>query len=274
MHYLLKKVFGRISQKPSKNAVREGFLWKTGFLDIGSLILTKELFLTDHYRKTCEAAITRLLSPTEAVLDQTVFYPQGGGQPFDTGVLERNGESFRVTAVKRCQDGIVHTLDRAGLEAGDAVTSRIDWDRRYRLMRSHTSAHLLAHVLWKETGALITGNQLELEQCRMDFAAKDFDRGLLKGFEEKVNELIDRDLMVSISFEKYADAITRPELFRLKDVLPKNIPVLRILSIGGVDVQADGGTHVGHTKEIGSIEITDLKNKGAENRRVYWKLVD
>ncbi|MDO8624486.1 MAG: alanyl-tRNA editing protein [Candidatus Diapherotrites archaeon] len=235
-------------------------------------VLTKELFLSDHYQKECQATITKLLSPTEVVLDQTVFYPQGGGQPFDTGVLEKDGESYTVTAVKRSPEGIVHHVDRVGLAVGDRVSGKIDWRRRYRLMRSHTSAHLLANVLWRELAALITGNQLDLDQCRMDFSAKEFDRNLLKSFEAKTNALVDANIPVAISFEKFEEAVKRPELFRLKDVLPKNIPVLRILSIGDVDVQADGGTHVARTKEVGHIQITDLKNKGAQNRRIYWEL--
>jgi len=234
--------------------------------------LTVELFLKDHYLRQCDAMVTGLIDEKSVVLDQTVFYPQGGGQPSDTGVLTRENESFFVSGCRRNGAEIVHVVDKPGLRIGDYVKGTIDWDRRHRLMRSHTSAHLLAHVLFSETGALITGNQLDLDQCRMDFSSQDVGRERLKDFEQKTNDLIARNLAVSTSFEKFEDAVKRPELFRLKDVLPKNLPVLRIVSIGDVDVQADGGTHVAFTKEVGGIEIFDLKNKGAENRRIYWRL--
>ncbi len=236
--------------------------------------MTKELFLTDSYQKTAVATVESLPDPKSVVLDQSVFYPQSGGQPSDTGVLRtKDGTEYRVVLVRRNGSDLVFQLDRSGLSVGDIVEEEIDWDRRYRLMRSHTSAHVLANVLWKETGALITGNQLDLDQCRMDFSCPAFDRALLKGFEEKTNAILAMDLPINVSFEKYETAIQRPELFRLKDVLPKNLPLLRIVSIGSVDIQADGGTHVAKTMEVGRIEIVDLKNKGAENRRVYWKLL-
>ncbi len=234
--------------------------------------MTKELFLTDSHARMCLARVVELAGPLGVVLDQTVLYPQGGGQPNDTGKLLRNSEEFRVTGVKRMDGKIVHFADKAGLSVGDVVSVEVDWVRRYALMRMHTAAHVLARVLSLETGALISGNQLDTVQSRMDFSARDFDKEAWKSFEKKTNEVLARDLMVSVSFEKFEEAMKRPELFRLKNVLPKNLSVLRIVSIGDFDSQADGGTHVARTSEVGRISILKMENKGAQNRRIYWTL--
>ena len=123
-----------------------------------------------------------------------------------------------------------------------------------------------------EYGALITGNQLGEQQTRMDFDAPAFTKEKIPEVEAKANAMIARDLPISIAFEERGKALGRPELFRLKDVLPKDIKVFRILSIGDFDTQADGGTHVKSTKEIGRVKIVGMKNKGAENRRIYWEI--
>jgi misacylated tRNA(Ala) deacylase len=167
----------------------------------------------------------------------------------------------------------LHELESGeGLSVGDEVKCVIDWGLRYKHMRMHTSAHILAAIIFQETKTLITGNQLGSEESRMDFSVKDFDRTYLTSIQDKANEIVAKDLPIIISFEEREKALERKELFRLKDKLPKDIPVFRILSIGDFDVQADGGTHVRSTKEVGKIVITDMKNKGAENRRIYWKL--
>lgn len=233
--------------------------------------MTQELFLHDHYLKSCTASVKRT-EGLRVVLDRTVFYPQGGGQPFDKGTISCNGETFEVLAVRKENGESFHELNKQGLKQGDSVECEIDWVHRYKLMRFHTSAHVLARVLSNETGSLITGNQLGAEESRMDFSASSFGMEQAKKFEEKANAVIDQNLPVKVSFEKAEDAFRRPELFRLKSVLPKNLEVLRIVSIGDFDVQADGGTHVANTKEIGRIRITRTENKGKENRRVYWTL--
>jgi len=234
--------------------------------------LTKELFLHDHYLKTCTAEVLEVVDGKKIVLDRTVFYPQGGGQPSDFGELKTGKGSFSVLSVRRMDGKILHEVDREGLQKGVGVECTLDWQRRHKLMRFHTSAHLLAKVLFNETGALITGNQLEEEQSRMDFSSGAVEKEQLKVFEEKTNEVISQNLEARISFEKFGDAMKRPGLFRLKNVLPKNLPELRIVSIGEFDAQADGGTHVANTQEIGRIKILRLENKGKENRRIYWEL--
>ncbi len=239
-------------------------------------LMVEKLFLEDSYLKECAAKVVGInpVNPKLIELDKTVFYAQGGGQPTDAGTITQNKSSaiFRVFSARNESGSIWHEVDKEGLCVGDEVKCVIDWNLRYKHMRMHTSAHILAAVIYQSTGALITGNQLSSNESRMDFAVRDFDRNFLSSIENKANEIINQDLPINISFEERAHALSRPELFRLKDKLPKDIPVFRILSIGNFDVQADGGTHVASTKEVGRIKITDLKNKGAENRRIYWIL--
>lgn len=238
--------------------------------------MTEKLYLTDSYLRECSAKVVKaekIDGKNFVALDRTVFYPQGGGQPADTGkIIARGGAQYNVLFSKNNGEDVSHEVDREGLAAGMEVQCSLDWERRYKLMRMHTSAHLMAAIVHKEYGALITGNQLGGQQTRMDFDAPAFTKEKIPEVEAKANEMIARDLPVSIAFEEREKALARPELFRLKDVLPKEIPVLRILSIGDFDVQADGGTHVKSTKEIGAVKIVDMKNKGAENRRIYWEL--
>src|SRR3989338_7059083 len=233
--------------------------------------MTQKLYLDDSYLKECEATITHAEGKF-VELDKTIFYPQGGGQPSDIGKIFRGKEEFRIIHGKNNGENVSYETDKEGLKVGDKIKCIIDWGPRYKYMRMHTSAHIMAQIVNKELGALITGNQLGLEETRMDFSVPEFDKELLKRFEGKANEIIEKNLPISISYEERESALKRPELFRLKDVLPKNIPILRIVAIGNFDIQADVGTHVKTTKEIGKIKITDFKNKGAENRRIYWTL--
>ncbi|MEK6957410.1 MAG: alanyl-tRNA editing protein [archaeon] len=235
--------------------------------------MTQKIYLDDSYSKECDATVLKVTDGKFVVLDKTIFYPQGGGQPSDTGKITfSNAKEYEMVFAKQFPEEISHEVSEHGLKEGDKVKCILDWEKRYRYMRMHTSAHILAAVINREIGALITGNQLGEEESRMDFNVPEFDRELLKTFEHKANEAIQKSLEITLAYEEREKALQRPELFRLKDVLPKNIPTLRIVSIGTLDVQADGGTHVHNTKEIGKLKITGFKNKGAENRRIYWKL--
>ncbi len=234
--------------------------------------MTEKIFQTDSYAKECRATVLKAEGKF-VVLDRTVLYPQGGGQIADTGkIISLNGEEFKAVFSKNLGDDVSHEVDREGLGAEEKVKCIVDWQRRYKLMRMHTSAHLLAACIMKTTGALITGNQLDEKQSRMDFNVPDFDRELLKSFEAQVNGAIKSEIPITTSFMERGIALQNPALFRLKDVLPKDIPILRIVAIGEFDIQADGGTHVANTHEIGKFKIVDFKNKGAENRRIYWEL--
>jgi misacylated tRNA(Ala) deacylase len=231
--------------------------------------MTEKLYLNDSYVKECSATV-QYIDGNFVVLDKTIFYPQGGGQPTDKGLIVKDGKEYHVQFVKGKEEAVSHEVDQSGLQSGDRVHCMLDWDTRYKYMRMHTTAHILSKVIHDEIQALITGNQLGLEESRMDFSLEEFDRDYLKTFETKANEVIQKGLDVSVSFMPVAEALKKPELVRLKDIMPKALKEWRIVSIGDYDVQADGGTHVQNTKEIGNVKIIKVKNKGANNRRLYF----
>ncbi len=236
--------------------------------------MTEALYLTDSYLKEFSAEVKEAKSPTEIVLDRTAFYAQGGGQPFDTGVLKKGEETYNVTAVRKKDGEIVHTVDREGLKAGDRVEGTIDWERRYRLMRMHTASHVLAAVFHGAEGALITGNQLDVDQSRCDYSIESFDREWIEQVVAKTNALLAQGHEVTFSFLPREEALKIPGMVKLAGALPPAVKELRILRIGDVDTQADGGTHVKNTKECGKVEIVKLENKGRSNRRLYFTLID
>lgn len=234
--------------------------------------MVKALYLDDSYMKEFEAVVESVKDDKYVVLDQTAFYPNAGGQPYDTGKFVKDGEEFNVVFVGKFGDAISHEVDNPGLKPGDKVKGVIDWDRRYKLMRSHTAAHVLSAIFHKEVGALITGNQLDLEKSRIDFNLEDFDREKIDEYVNKGNELIDKDLPVTISYMSREEALQKPEIAKLAKGLPEAVQTLRIISIGDFDSQADAGTHVKSLKEVGHVEIIKCDNKGKNNRRVYFKL--
>jgi len=233
--------------------------------------MTELLYMTNSYLKEFDAKVIEV-DGNRVVLDRTAFYPTGGGQPCDTGKLVCDGREFAVLSVKKESGKIWHELDRAGLAVGDQVHGVIDWDRRYKLMRMHTACHVLAAVLYKEAGAKITGNQLGLEKSRIDFNLEKFDREALAGYVERANQLLAQDRPVKIYFMDREEVLKDPELVKLASVLPPAIQRLRIVEIEGIDRQADGGTHVARTSEVGRIVLLGAENKGKSNRRVYFGL--
>ncbi len=234
--------------------------------------MTKAIYLDDSYVKEFEATVESVKDNKYIVLDQTAFYPNAGGQPYDTGKFIKDNEEFNVVYAAKFGEIISHEVDKPGLKQGDKVKGVIDWDRRYKLMRSHTAAHVLSAIFHKEAGALITGNQLDLDKSRIDFNLEDFDREKIDEYVKKSNELIDKDLLVTVSYMKREEVLQKPELAKLAKGLPPGVQTLRIISIGEFDSQADAGTHVKSLKEIGHLEIIKCDNKGKNNRRVYFKL--
>jgi len=232
--------------------------------------MTELLYLKDSYLKEFDASIAEVLEAQNAiVLDKTAFYVQGGGQPCDTGVL--GGK--KVLEVVKKEGKVLHKLENAqGLSAGMKVHGAIDWARRYWFMKMHSVGHIIAGVIFKQTGNMITGNQLGNPESRVDFNTEDYSPEFFKMIESKTNEVIARNLEQEISFMPREQALSIPELFRLKDVMPKEIQEFRIVRIGDFDVQADGGTLVKNTEEIGRMKITRTENKGAKNRRLYFTL--
>jgi misacylated tRNA(Ala) deacylase len=207
------------------------------------------------------------------VLDQTVFYPKGGGQPCDTGKIARGNEIFQVVYVGKYSGEISHEVDHAGLKQGENVHCSLDWDRRYQLMRSHTAAHVFASLLCTGTGALVTGNQLEEDKIRFDFSIEKFDPEILGSYVDRANELFRKDIQVKSYELPRNEALKIPGVVKMAEAFPPNIPFLRIVEIVDIDKQADGGTHVRNLKEVGQIRVIKTENKGKQNRRVYFQLV-
>lgn len=229
------------------------------------------LYLNDSYLKTFTGTVTAV-DGNLAYLDQTAFYPTGGGQPHDTGTLEANGKTYHVISVKKTPTGIAHEIDNEGLQKGDPVTGTIDWDRRYTLMRMHTASHCLSATIHDQLGAKITGHSMSTEKSHIDFSLETFDREQLAGFIDQCNKKINAGKPVTLSWMNRDDALADPELVKLANVLPPSIKKLRIVTIEGIDRQADGGTHVKNTSEIGTLELSKLENKGKGRKRIYFTL--
>jgi len=235
--------------------------------------MTKALYLEDSYLQECDATVVSVKDEKYVVLDQTIFYPRGGGQPWDTGKIITEKEEFRVVYAGKFSGEISHEVDRGGLSEGDFVHCFLNWERRYKLMRSHTAAHVFASLLCRGTGALVTGNQIEEDKVRFDFNLKEYNPEIIRDYVEKANELFRKDIPVKWYFLPREEALKIPEIVKMARATPPNISVLRIVEIVGVDKQADGGTHVRNLKEVGQIRLLKTMNKGKFNRRVYFTLV-
>ncbi len=232
-------------------------------------------YVKDSYRAEFDAVVTSV-DGRLVVLSESYFYPVGGGQPTDTGVLVRtaDGKKFTVLNVKKGESGPVHELDGEGLVQGDAVCAVIDWQRRHRLMRSHTAAHIVSALINRETGALITGNQLDPEKVRIDFSLEQFDPEAFKAYIDEANRIIAAGRKVSTRIIPRGEALAIPSLSKLAAGLPARITDVRVITILDLDEQACGGTHVKDAAEIGRLEFVKAENKGQKNRRVYFKLAD
>jgi misacylated tRNA(Ala) deacylase len=234
--------------------------------------MTDALYLKDSYLKECDATVFSVKEGKYVVLDRTIFYPKGGGQPCDTGKIVRGNEIFRVVFVGKFSGEISHEVDQAGLREGDRVHCSIDWEHRYKLMRSHTAAHLFASLLCTGTGALVTGNQLEEDKIRFDFSLERFDPDVLREYIDKANALFSKDIQVKWYELPREEALKIPGVVKMAEAFPPEIPCLRVVEIMGVDRQADGGTHVKNLNEVGQIKLIKTENKGKHNRRVYFTL--
>jgi len=234
--------------------------------------MTELLAHTDAYLKEFEATVVAV-NPEEnaVVLDKTAFYPAGGGQPCDYGWLD----DTPVTKVKRQGKDIWHWLEGDLPAEGATVRGKLDWDRRYKLMRTHTAFHILCGVVWRDYEAQVTGGNMDVLKGRMDFEFETLRQELVKEIEEKLNVEVAaaRDLHVKILPREEAFQI--PDLIRTKiNLLPKGITEVRVVEIEGLDLQADGGTHVSNTREVGTITVTGYKSKGKINKRIQLEISD
>ncbi|MEB3756317.1 MAG: alanyl-tRNA editing protein [Desulfurococcales archaeon] len=232
---------------------------------------TKLLYMDDSYLKEFDAEVIDS-GENWVVLDQTAFYPRGGGLPCDTGVIKWDSGEARVTRVLKEEGTVRHYLQEGTIPVGTRVHGVIDWDRRYRIMRTHTGLHVLIAVLNKMAGVLVTGNQIGLEESRVDVNLEKPDRSIVEEAISEANNVLRKGIEVKIYYMPREEAMKIPGIVKLANALPPSVDTLRIVEIPGVDIQADGGPHVRNTSEVGEIVFLRLKNKGRNNRRIYFAI--
>lgn len=240
--------------------------------------MTELLYQTDSYIQSFSATVTSIDDEKRGVaLDRTAFYPGGGGQPADQGSLVINNMTYPVSRAKKIGDQVYHYL---GSElplpiVGSEVVGQIDWDRRYKLMRTHTAMHVLCGVIFRDYGASVTGGDMDPLKGRMDFEFETLQRDLVDDIQSSINSEVDNARPVRIKILPREEAFKIPDLIRTKiNLLPEGISQVRVVEIVGLDLQADGGTHVANTSEVGFIRVVDYKSKGKINKRIYVEVGD
>jgi misacylated tRNA(Ala) deacylase len=241
--------------------------------------VSENICYTDAYARQVEASVVDVDEEAKAVLlERTVFYPGGGGQPADTGVLiGDSGGSWRVIGAKKRDDDIWHTIEAdSELSAIDTqVSAELDWDRRHALMRTHSALHVLCGVVWRDHQASVTGGNMEPFSGRMDFEFETMSGELVGEIERCVNQEIAADREIRVANLPREDAFAIPDLIRTKiNLLPDGISEVRTVEIVGLDLQADGGTHVARTGEIGRVKVTGYESKGRINKRIRIEVTD
>lgn len=232
---------------------------------------TELLYLSDAYQKEFDAKVIDVRENAVA-LDQTLFYPTGGGQPNDTGTIE----TFQVVDVRKEGSLVWHTFSSAHtLASGSTVHGKIDWERRHKLMRTHTAMHILCGVIWNEWHVPVTGGNMEPLSARMDFEFDPLPEGFAQSVEQLVNKAITDDYKIAVSFLPRDTAVTDEDLIRTKvSLIPESVKEIRVVDIVGLDKQADGGTHVHSTSEVGVFKVLKLESKGKGNKRVRVEILD
>jgi len=238
--------------------------------------MTQLLYQTDSYLKSNNATITQVLPEEHAIIvDQTVFYPGGGGQPADYGTLKWENTTSPLLKIKKSQDEVLLFLppEVALPQVGTKVECILDWERRYQLMRTHSAMHVLCGVIFRDYGATVTGGDMDPLKGRMDFEFETMHKELVTAIEEAVNKEVQLAHPIKVKILPREEAFQIPDLIRTKiNLLPEGIQFVRTVEIVGLDLQADGGTHVNNTSEIGHIRVVDYKSKGKINKRIYIEL--
>jgi misacylated tRNA(Ala) deacylase len=238
---------------------------------------TRALYYTDSYLRSFRTTVLAV-EGTSVALAETAFYPGGGGQPADRGAFSAGEHHWPVLGLARREGLIWHELDCAATggappAVGATVQGHLDWERRYTLMRTHTAMHIFCGVIWHGYGAKVTGNNMEPGRGRLDLEFESMRAELVREIETKINAEVGAARPIKIAFLPRAEADQRPDLIRTKvNLLPLDITVVRTVEIVGLDLQADGGTHVANTSEVGPIRIRDYKSKGRINKRIEFEL--
>jgi misacylated tRNA(Ala) deacylase len=246
--------------------------------------MTDAICYRDAYADRIEAVVVASTAVADGqgaqvVLDRTVFYPGGGGQPADRGLLLRaaDGRTWTVTSARKDGPDIVHELEQDGREppaVGDRLEVELEWARRHLLMRTHTALHALCGVVWRDYGAQVTGGNMEPGSGRMDFEFERMNADLVGSIEATVNAELAQGRPIKVNVLPRDEAFAIPDLIRTKiNLLPPGIAEIRTIEIVGLDLQADGGTHVANTSEVGSIRVTGYESKGRINKRIRIELV-
>ena len=236
--------------------------------------MTELLYQNDSYLREFSAKVTAVKAEENAIaLDRTAFYPGGGGQPSDSGTLAAEGQTWTVTKAKKQGQYVWHVIDGDLPAVGTSVTGVLDWDRRYSLMRIHTALHILCGVIWRDYGASVTGGNMQPGKARMDFEFERMQKELVSEIEASINVEVQAARPVKIAILPREEAFQIPDLIRTKiNLLPEGISEVRTVEIEGLDLQADGGTHVANTSEVGRIKIVNYKSKGRINKRLMIEL--
>lgn len=236
--------------------------------------MTEKLYWKDAYIKEFEASVVNVI-PEGVVFDKTAFYPTGGGQANDTGELLVDDTPYKVNDVRKSGEDIVHILDKnAGIKPGGKVIGKVDWERRYSLMKYHTAIHILSSLVLKKYGGKSTGNMLYPDKAHIDFDFPQLNRELGIKIVEETQSIIDEGHAVTSRLLTKEEAASFPGLIRTQpgEELIKGLASVRVVEIEGVDLQADGGTHVRNTSEIGAIKLSSFENKGAHRKRIEIKI--
>jgi misacylated tRNA(Ala) deacylase len=235
--------------------------------------VTEELFLGDSYLRQFEARVVEL-SGREVILDRTAFYPGGGGQPPDKGTLGIGPVRASVVDARREGGEVLHVLDNPIPDTVRDLKGELDWERRYGHMRHHTALHVLSGVIWRNFGAKVTGGQMRADRARMDFSFPgEWTTDVVGEIERLTNGALSEGSPVKVYELSREEALRNPDLIRTQvNLVPERVRVIRIVEIEGLDTQADGGTHVANTREVGQLEITGHKSKGRQNKRIEFVL--
>ncbi|CAN5744501.1 alanyl-tRNA editing protein [soil metagenome] len=235
--------------------------------------MTRELFLEDSYTKEFEARVVKL-EGREVIMDRTAFYPGGGGQPADKGSLGIGPVKADVVDARREGGSVVHVLDKAIPDTVRDLKGALDWGRRFAHMRYHTALHVLSGVIWCNFDAKVTGGQMRADRARMDFSFPgEWTTEVVGRIEHLTNEALAEERPVSVYELERGEALAKPDLIRTQvNLVPERVRTIRIVEIEGLDTQADGGTHVANTREVGEMEITGHKSKGRQNKRIEFVL--